>query len=56
MFLRYAGNPKIPTIEEAMQQVLTPEEVNILTLYLRPLVEQGQGNRKSALAYLWATK
>jgi hypothetical protein len=55
-FLRYAANPKVPTIEEAMQEALTPEEANLLTLYLRPLVEQGQGVRRSALAFLWATK
>jgi len=55
-FLRYAANPKVPTIEEAMQQALTLEEISSLTLHLRPLVEQGQGVRRSALAYLWATK
>jgi hypothetical protein len=54
--LRYAANPKVPTIEEAMQQALIPEEINSLTLHLRPLVEKGQGIRRGALAYLWATK
>lgn len=55
-FLHYAANPKIPTLEEAMQQVLTPEEIRSLTLHLRPLVEQGKGIRRAALAYLWAIK
>jgi len=55
-FLSYAANPKVPTIEEAMQEALTPEEVRIFTLHLRPLVEQGQGIRRGALAFLWATK
>jgi ubiquinone/menaquinone biosynthesis C-methylase UbiE len=55
-FLHYAANPKVPTIEEAMQDALTSEEVNALSLVLRPLVEQGQGIRRGALAFLWATK
>lgn len=55
-FLHYAANPKVPTIEEAMQKALTPEEANALSLVLRPLVEQGQGIRRSALAFLWAIK
>jgi len=55
-FLHYAANPKVPTIEEAMQQSLTPKEISSLTLHLRPLVEQGKGIQRSALAYLWATK
>jgi arsenite methyltransferase len=55
-FLHTAWNPKVPTLEEAMQEALTPEEIGVLTLFLRPLVEQGQGIRRVALAYLWATK
>jgi arsenite methyltransferase len=55
-FLHYAANPKVPTIEEAMRQALTPKEIGSLTLHLRPLVEQGKGIQRSALAYLWATK
>jgi ubiquinone/menaquinone biosynthesis C-methylase UbiE len=55
-FLHYAANPKVPTIEEAMQEVLTPEEIDMFTLHLRPLVEQGQGTRRGALAFLWAMK
>jgi arsenite methyltransferase len=55
-FTHYAANPKVPTIEEAMRDALTPEEANSFTSWLRPLVEQGQGVRRSALAYLWATK
>jgi ubiquinone/menaquinone biosynthesis C-methylase UbiE len=55
-FLHYTANPKVPSIEEAMQETLQPEEINRLTAHLRPLVEQGQGIRRSALAFLWATK
>lgn len=55
-FLHTAGNPKIPTMAEAMEQVLTPREVETFTSYLRPLVEGRQGTRRSAIAYLWATK
>jgi arsenite methyltransferase len=55
-FLNTAGNPKIPTIAEAVQQALTPEEAAALTTHLRPLVEARQGVERSALAYLWAVK
>ena len=55
-FLRYTANPKVPSIEEAMQVTLQPEEINRFTGHLRPLVEQGQGVRRVALAFLWATK
>ncbi len=55
-FLRSAGNPKIPTLEEAMQQVLTPDEIERFVAYLRPLVEAKKGVSRSAVAYLWAVK
>jgi ubiquinone/menaquinone biosynthesis C-methylase UbiE len=55
-FLHVAGNPKVPTIEEAMQQALTLEERETLSDYLRPLVELKQGQSRSAVAYLWARK
>lgn len=55
-FLHYAPNPKVPTIEEAMQEALTPDESRLFSFHLRPLVEQGQGIRRGAIAYLWATK
>jgi len=51
-----AGNPKIPTLEEAMHQVLSPEEREHFINHLRPLVEAKQGVRRSAVAYLWAVK
>ena len=55
-FIHYAGNPKIPTLEEAMSQVLTAEEIEKFTAHLRPLVDAGQGTSRMALAYLWAIK
>ncbi len=54
--LRTPGNPRIPSLEEAMQQVLTPKEIEQFTAYLRPLVETNQGIGRSAMAYLWAVK
>jgi ubiquinone/menaquinone biosynthesis C-methylase UbiE len=54
--LHAAGNPKIPTLEEAMQQALTPEETEAFTRHLRPLVEARQGVQRMACAYLWAIK
>lgn len=41
---------------EAIEQSLMPEEVEALAAHLQPLVENGQGVRRSGLAYLWATK
>jgi arsenite methyltransferase len=55
-FLRSAGNPKIPTLEEAMAQALTADEVAQFTAYLRPLVETKSGTTRSAVAYLSARK
>jgi arsenite methyltransferase len=54
--LRMAGNPRIPTLEEAMKQALTDEEIEMVTNHLRPQVETGQGTGKLAKAYLWASK
>lgn len=51
-----AGNPKIPTLAEAMEEVLTPAEREALVAHLKPQAEQGQGIRRLAVAYLWARK
>jgi len=55
-FLDSAGNPNIPTVREAMQQALTLSEQERLAAHLRPLVEQGIGVWRMALAYLTATR
>jgi arsenite methyltransferase len=54
--IQVAGNPKIPTLAEAMDQVLTPEDREQFINHLRPLVEAQQGVRRSAVAFLWAVK
>lgn len=55
-FLHTAGNPKIPTLEEAMRQVLTPEETARFVTHLRPLVETNQRIHRSATVFLWAIR
>ncbi len=55
-FVKSAGNPNIPTIEEAMNEVLAPEEIARFTAHLRPLVENGRRKNTVALAYLRAVK
>ncbi len=55
-FMNTAGNPKIPTIAEAIEQILSETEKDLFVSYLRPLVEAKEGKTKSALAYLWARK
>jgi ubiquinone/menaquinone biosynthesis C-methylase UbiE len=51
-----AFNPNIPTIAEAIAEVLTPGEAERYVDHLRPLVEAGLGRRRTASAYLRATK
>jgi arsenite methyltransferase len=55
-FLNSSGNPKIPTIAEAMDEALAPEEREQFAEHLRPLVEQGRGVWRMATAYLTAVK
>jgi len=55
-FLNSSGNPKIPTIAEAMDQALTPEERKRFSAHLRRLVEDGKGVWRMAHAYLAAEK
>ena len=54
--LRTAGNPRIPTLGEALERALTPAEREAFVSHLPPLVEARQGVHASAIAYLWATK
>ena len=55
--MRTSGNPLIPTVAEAMDQVLTPREADRFAAHLRPLVESGAGEeRRRALAYLTAVR
>ena len=55
-FLHMSGNPKIPTLAEAMDEALTPEERERLVAVLRPAVEAGRGVWRMGHAYLWAVK
>jgi len=56
MMLRVAPNPRVPNLEEAMQEVLTTAEQHAFVEYLRPLVEAKSGMSRWAVAYLWAIK
>ena len=56
LFMRTSGNPLVPTLAEAMSQVLSPREITEITTHLRPLVECGTGLERRALAYLTAIK
>jgi SAM-dependent methyltransferase len=51
-FLDTAWNPNVPTLREAMEQVLAAEERERLTGRLRPLVEAGRGEWRMAFAHL----
>jgi arsenite methyltransferase len=52
--LRMAGNPRVPSLGEALEQALSPQEIAEFTAYLKPLVESRAGRDRSALAYLTA--
>lgn len=54
--LRFAPNPKMPTLEEAMDEALTVDEMQAFVGHLRPLIEGRRGTQRLALAYLWATR
>jgi arsenite methyltransferase len=55
-YLHSSDNPKIPTLAEAMEQALTPEERERLVAELRPAVEEGRGVWRMGSAYLSAVK
>jgi len=55
-FVNSSGNPRIPTLAEAMSQALTPDEAERLVAHLQPLVEERRGRRRMARAYLWAIR
>lgn len=55
-FLHTAPNPRVPSLHDAMQDVLTPDERATLSDHLRPLVESGAGTLRQAVAYVWGEK
>jgi ubiquinone/menaquinone biosynthesis C-methylase UbiE len=56
VFCNQAGNPRIPTLGEAMADALTDDERQALTAAMKPLVEQGMGNWRMGHAFLVAIK
>lgn len=56
ILLNTPWNPKIPSLAEAIEEALTPEEAEEFVNHLRPLVESGQGVSRLAVVYLWAVK
>lgn len=55
-FLKISGNPRIPTIGEAMDETLSPPEASEFVKHMQPLVEAGRGVSRSAIVYFWAKK
>jgi arsenite methyltransferase len=55
-FIDRAGNPRIPTLGDAMDQALSPDEREQLVAHLRPLIEEGRGTWRMAMAFLHAVK
>jgi ubiquinone/menaquinone biosynthesis C-methylase UbiE len=55
-FLRTAGNPCVPPLEEVFEEALTSAERERFCAHLRPLVERSEGEGRLAVAYLRAVK
>jgi hypothetical protein len=55
-FAATAFNPRIPTLDEAMAEALTPAEAEQFAAHLRPKVERGDGVFALAVASLWGAK
>src|SRR5439155_809901 len=55
-FRNFAPNPLAPTLQEAMDEALTPEEQQRFVAHFRPLVERGEGGYRMASAYVRAVK
>jgi predicted amidohydrolase/SAM-dependent methyltransferase len=55
-FVDSAPNPLVPTLREAIEEVLTPAEAAVFERHLRPLVEHGVGQRRTAGAYVWGRR
>jgi SAM-dependent methyltransferase len=56
VFRSFAPNPLAPTLQEAMDAMLSVEEQDRLVAHLRPLVERGDGSYRMASAYIRAVK
>ena len=54
--LRMSGNPLVPSLGEALQRTLSPQEITEFTAHLKPLVESGTARERYALAYLAAAR
>jgi len=54
--LRMSGNPLVPSLGEALQRTLSPQEITEFTTHLKPLVESGTARQRHALAYLAAAR
>jgi arsenite methyltransferase len=54
-FLRQSGNPNLPPLGEMLRGALTGAQLAKFTEHLRPLVEAGRGENRSAVAYLTAS-
>lgn len=56
VFANSSPNPLAPTLREAMDAALTPEEADRFTAVLRPQVERGEGSTRFARAFLFGRK
>lgn len=55
-FFETAGNPRIPCLREAIEQVLGPDEAQAFIQHLRARVENDAATTRSARAFIWCVK
>jgi arsenite methyltransferase len=55
-FRNFAPNPFASTLQEAMEEALTPDEHDRFVAHLRPLIERGDGSYRMASAYVRAVR
>ncbi|MEM7799618.1 MAG: class I SAM-dependent methyltransferase [Chloroflexota bacterium] len=54
--MRTPGNPKIPSLAEAMDEILSQTEIDAINAHFKEKVEEGSGRHRFAMAYMWARK
>lgn len=54
--LHSSGNPRVPTLAEAIAEALSPAEAERYIAHLKPMIEEGHGRHRWATAYVWARK
>jgi arsenite methyltransferase len=55
-FIAFQANPNVPALSDAIGQIFSNAEREMLETHLRPLIEQGRGQIRQSGLFLWAWK